>query len=306
VLVIQADQGSAKSTLAKVLRQLIDPNVAPVLAEARSIRDLMVSAANGWLLAYDNISKLPNWLSDGLCRLATGGGAATRALYSNKEQSVIYAQRPIILNGIDEFVRKPDLADRAVFLNPPIIADSQRREESESWASFAQAQPRILGGLLDVVVGALRELPSVQLAALPRMADFARFGEAAGRGLGWPEGSFVDAYRNNRRSATLSKLDESPVGTAILNLLDRYGPSFDWVMPPAEVLEVCAEAVDKEATASARWPKTTIALGIELRRIAPLLREHGLFVSFSRNNRTRAIRITTKVGAGDSTATLRR
>ena len=87
------------------------------------------------------------WLSDSLCRLATGGGFATRTLYSNKEQSVIYAQRPIVLNGIDEFVRKADLADRAVFLHPPTILDINRREEKEFWQSFRQIQPGILGAL---------------------------------------------------------------------------------------------------------------------------------------------------------------
>ena len=82
----------------------------------------MVTAMNGWLLAYDNVSALPGWLSDSICRLASGGGFATRALFSDQERNVMYAQRPIILNGIDDFVRKGDLADRSVFLHlPPII-----------------------------------------------------------------------------------------------------------------------------------------------------------------------------------------
>ena len=226
--------------------------MAPVQAEARSTRDLMISAVNGWLLVYDNISSLPSWLSDSLCRLATGGGFATRTLYSNKEQSVIYAQRPIVLNGIDEFVRKADLADRGVFLHPPTIFDFQRREEKEFWRSFRQNQPGILGGLLDVIVGALREFPSVQLASLPRMADFARFGEAVGRGLGWPDGRFLSIYLNNRREATASKLEQSPLGTVLLELLEAHGGSLDWTMPPAEALYIFTKAADKKVAASPR------------------------------------------------------
>jgi hypothetical protein len=254
----------------------------------------MISAANGWLLVYDNVSSLPSWLSDSLCRLASGGGYATRALYSNKEQSIIYAQRPIVLNGINDFVRKADLADRGVFLHPPTILDFQRREEREFWRSFRQSQPEILGALLDVVAGAIREFPSVQLTSLPRMADFARFGEAVGRGLGWPEGAFMSAYLNNRRESTLSKLDESPLGTAVLDLVEYYNGRADWTMSPAETLSVLAEKVDSEVAASSRWPKTPAHLGVELRKLAPLLREHGIYVFSHRHHRSRLITITTQ------------
>ena len=96
-----------------------------------------------------------------------------------------------------------------MFLHLPPIIPAGTREEVEFWGSFRELQPRILGGLLDAVVGALRELPSVRLADLPRMADFARFGEAVGRGLGWPPETFLAAYLENRREATVSSLEDS-------------------------------------------------------------------------------------------------
>jgi hypothetical protein len=106
VLLLHGEQGSAKSTLARIVRLLIDPWAPSLLAEPRSLRDLMITALNGWLLVFDNISAVPAWLSDGLCRLATGGGFATRTLFSNDKQSVIDAQRPVVLNGIEDFVRR--------------------------------------------------------------------------------------------------------------------------------------------------------------------------------------------------------
>ena len=84
ILAIHGEQGSAKSTLAKIIRKLIDPQQSPVLAVPGGVRDLIVSAVNGWLLAYDNISTVRDWLSDGLCRLATGGGFAGRALFHGR------------------------------------------------------------------------------------------------------------------------------------------------------------------------------------------------------------------------------
>ena len=78
VLVLHGEQGSAKSTTARVLRSLVDPNTASLRSQPRDPRDLMIGAANGWILNFDNLSYLPQWLSDAMCRLATGGGFATR------------------------------------------------------------------------------------------------------------------------------------------------------------------------------------------------------------------------------------
>jgi hypothetical protein len=57
---------------------LVDPNAAPVRALSREQRELMIAANNGHLLAFDNLSPLPAWLSDALCRLASGGSFAVR------------------------------------------------------------------------------------------------------------------------------------------------------------------------------------------------------------------------------------
>ena len=241
VLVINGEQGSAKSTLAKIVRQLIDPQTAPLLAEPHSTRDLMVTAVNGWLLAYDNISMLPGWLSDSFCRLASGGGFATRTLYSDEERSVLYAQRPIILNGIEEFVRKGDLADRAVFLHLPAFraaSAATRRSSGGRSTSFNR------GFWEDCWTpgGALRELPSVRLDDLPRMADFARFGEAMGRGLGWPPETFLRAYRENRREATASTLENSVLGTMLLKKAMEY-KDFEVTETPTRWLEILTRGI---------------------------------------------------------------
>ena len=121
VLVLNGEQASGKSTLARILRLLIDPQTCPVLALPKSTHDLMATAVNGWLLVYENISTIAGWLSDCICQLAFGGGFASRTLFTNDERSVIFAQRPVILVGIDDFVLRGDLRDRSVFLHLPAI-----------------------------------------------------------------------------------------------------------------------------------------------------------------------------------------
>jgi hypothetical protein len=149
VLVLSGEQGSAKSTFASVLRSLLDPNTAPVRGLPREDRDFFIAANNGHILAFDNVSRLSPWISDTLCRLAFGGGFAVRQLYTDQDEVLFDASRPVILNGIEDIVTRPDLADRAIFLTLEPIPENRRRPEKELWAALDMARPQLLGVLLD-------------------------------------------------------------------------------------------------------------------------------------------------------------
>src|SRR5262249_30438334 len=92
VLCLNVEERSAKSTTTRLLRSLIDPNTAPLRAEPRENRDLAIASNNGWVVALENVSYLPPWLSDALCRLSTGGGFATRTLHTDEDETIFNAQ----------------------------------------------------------------------------------------------------------------------------------------------------------------------------------------------------------------------
>ena len=177
VLALSGEQGSAKSTLTAILRELLDPNTAPLRALPREDRDLFIAATNGHVLAFDNVSGLPAWLSDTLCRLATGGGFAVRQLYTDNDEVLFSAMRPVILNGIEDIVTRPDLADRAIFITLEAIPEDKRKPEGELWTAFGHERPKVLGALLTALSRGLRNLPTTKLATLKR---------PAGAGLGHP------------------------------------------------------------------------------------------------------------------------
>lgn len=234
VLSLTGEQGTAKTTLARLLRALIDPNRAPVRRAPRDERDLMIAATNSWVVTLDNLSSLPTWLSDALCVLSTGGGFATRALYENDAEAIFAAQRPVILTGIEEAATRGDLIDRALLITLQAIPNGQRMTEAALWQQFEAARPAILGALLEVVAGALHDLPNVRLVGHPRMADFAEWATAAEGTLGWEMGAFMRAYQANRRDANEIALDDSPVAEALLTLLDdaTTAPNRRWKAPP--------------------------------------------------------------------------
>jgi hypothetical protein len=282
VLAIAGEQGSAKTVLSKVLRAVIDPSVAPVRALPRDERELFIAASNGHVLAFDNLSGLPPWLSDTLCRLTSGGAFSTRRLFTDQDEILFAAARPIILNGIEDIITRPDLADRAILLMLTPIAERQRRPENALWREFELVRPHILGALLDAAAHGLQMLPQVDPKRLPRMADFALWA-AACEGAFRPAGTLETAYSNNRRDAIENIVDADPVPACVREIMaDRA----QWTGSASDLL--------RAGTNVAGWPKNPRALAGRLRRAQTFLRALGIEIVFSREGRlgTRTIKIT--------------
>jgi hypothetical protein len=295
-LCLRGEQGSAKSTTARVLVSLTDPKVAPLRGLPRDERELFIQAERSWVIAIDNVSELPQWLSDALCRLATRGGYSTRQLYTDAEEVIFDASRPVILTGIGDFATAGDLRDRAILLDLPAIKEQDRRTDKEFWQAFDKEAPRLLGALLDVTVKALEELPHVELDWLPRMADFARWGVAVERALGMPEGAFMAAYQGNLNEANAGALEDTPVGAPLMALLEEKGDE-GWEGTATELLNTLTVREGYEKKAPLGWPKTGKQLANTLRRLEPCLRKLGVEVEkpsgSSHKSRTWRLRLQT-------------
>jgi hypothetical protein len=195
-------------------------------------RELFIAANNGHVLAFDNLSGLPPWLSDILCRLTSGGAFSTRRLFTDQDEILFTAARPVILNGIEDIITRPDLADRAILLMLAPIPESKRRPEHVIWREFELARPYILGALLDAAAHGLHMLPQVRLKRLPRMADFALWGTACESAFR-PAGTLEIAYYKNRREAIENMVDADPVAALVRELMaDRA----QWTGSASELL----------------------------------------------------------------------
>jgi hypothetical protein len=280
LLAVSGEQGSAKTVMSKLVRALIDPNTASVRALAREQRELSIAANNGHLLAFDNLSVLPAWLSDALCRLASGGSFALRRLYTDDEEVLFEAARPILLNGIEDVISRADLADRAIFLTLAPIAEERRRSEAELWREFELARPAILGALLDALAEGLRELPRVHLERLPRMADFTLWATACETAL-WPAGTFACAYDANSKAAVVDAIEADPVAACVRELMAERS---SWTGSAADLLRAGANR-SRDDVGNPSWPKNPRALAGRLRRAQSFLRAVGIAISFSREGR---------------------
>jgi len=276
ILVLQGEQGSGKSFTSRVLKFLIDPSKSPLLQEPRELRDLAIACANRWLLAFDNFSHISDILSDALCRVATGGGFATRTLYANDEETVFEFLRPLLINGIDSLATRPDLLERSLLITLPTIAESARGKEAELVERFESLKPQLLGALLSAVSQGLAKLPTVKPDKLPRMADFACWAMAVEEALGFEAGSFMEAYGDNRATAHETALEASPVGQVVLRFMEYR---HFWQGTATDLLVELERLVDERTVKSRYWAGNARSLGKALTRLAPELRAIGIEIS---------------------------
>ena len=241
----------------------------------REERDLLVAARNSWVIAFDNLSGIKEWLADALCRIATGGGSSARQLYTDSEEVLFEAMRPVVLNGIPDLATRPDLADRAIILKLPTIHETERRTEAALWAEFDDSSGNILGFLLDAVSTALKRRDDVRLDQIPRMGDFCIWAEAAGPAFGWHPGEFTEAYQDNRDTAISMTVTADVVAETILAMVEE---AKEWHGTASELLEKLNLRAYDQIKRSDQWPKAPNALSNRLRRAAPGLRAMGLEV----------------------------
>lgn len=289
LLIFEGEQGSGKSTATRIIRRLIDPSTAPLRAPPGDVRDLLVGALNGWLLALDNLSYLTPQLSDALCRLATGGAISERQLYTNTDEVLIEVQRPAIVNGIEDVATRPDLAERALHVELEVI--EHRRSEADLWAEFEADAPAIFAGLLNGLTAAVRDHAHIRLGALPRMADFAQWAAAGMEALGFSASAFMDSYRENLASGLTAGIESSAVGRAVIDFIRQRTT---WKGTAADLLAVLAQQVDEAEIRGPHWPRSPRGLTGALRRLAPALRLAGVEIESERaanRERSRFIRL---------------
>lgn len=282
VMLLSGEQGTAKTTSARVIRSLIDPNEAPVRSFPRTERDMMISAYSSWLMCLDNLSDIKQRDSDALCRLSTGGGFATRRLYKDREEVVLQAKRPILLTCISLKGIRSDLLDRSILLTLPVIPEEKRRTEQEFWNSFSKVSSQIMGGIFDAISSALKRYESIEVEELTRMADFVRWSMATEQGLGLKPGSFEESLRQNRLAVNMSLIEDSLVATTIVSLLSRREK---YSTTANQLREILGRQLDDEQRKSGKWPGDARALSQEINRLEPSLRALGIVVERGHEDR---------------------
>lgn len=274
ILTFRGEQGTGKSYAAKMVIGIIDPSGAPKRTAPRDIKSWATQAFNSWALCLDNVSIIPDWLSDALCRAVTGDGIVDRALYTDDDVVVLEFRRVLAMTTIDAGALAGDLAERLLTIELHTIPDHKRREEAEMDQAYADAHPGILASLFDLLAEVLKVLPDVELTERPRMADFARVLAAVDQVKGWKT---LESYKATARDAVADVLDGEPFAQAVVTLVDRSGP-LGVTLTASQLLE----RVPTPDKLPKKWPKDPTRAGGQLKRLAPALRTIGIEVDDSK------------------------
>lgn len=273
VLVLGGEQGSGKSTIARIAQRLSDPVTGDLLQPPGDDRDLIAAARHGQVLAFDNISSVKADLADSICRLSTGAEIGGRALFTNHDSATFRASRPIILNGIPDLCARGDLADRSIVIK---LAPIERRTTERDFRRDVEAAlPGALTGLLDALVVGLRELDTTPTPSV-RMADFARLIAAAEPALPWRKGAFLEAYSANRGRVVSTIVEGDIVATRVRAFVVDQGGNWSGLM--SDLLALLSETELPEGGRSSEWPANARWFSNGLTRAAPALRGIGIDV----------------------------
>ena len=152
IMLFRGEPGAAKTTTARIVARLIDPCTVAEVSPPKDSERWTSTASARHVVPVDNVSSIPDWWSDDLCRTVTGAGAMKRALYTDDDVTSSYVKACVILSGISlSSAMRGDLAERLVPFD--LLRPEHRLTESEVDALVDRMQPAVLGALLDLLAG---------------------------------------------------------------------------------------------------------------------------------------------------------
>jgi hypothetical protein len=275
--VVHGPGGSTKTTFCRLLRALVDPSALEVLSFPWQERELVQKLAHHWLAPFDNVSTLPGWVQDSLCRAATGEGFSKRELYSDDDDIIYSFRRCVLLNGVNIAATNSDLLRRAVLFALEEVSASERRSEAALWADFHGVRPYILGGMWEALSRALALADPMRTVELPTMADFALWGQAIAEALGKAGEAFLQAYLSNISQQHAEAIDSNTAASVLVRFME--GREI-WEGSPSQLyssLKSLAQELELSVT-DKQWPRNPSWLMRSLNTVKTNLKAEGIVI----------------------------
>jgi hypothetical protein len=266
--------GTAKTWATRILRSLIDPSAAPTRAMPKDETDWIIAVNAALIAAIDNVSAIPDWLSDAMCRASTGEGLMRRKLYSDQDVSILSVRRIVILNGIDATIRRADFARRIADFELEQI--KKIKSDSEVGAEWEAVHPYALGALLDLTVQTLKRLPRTVLEGDEQsltMGDFVRIAKAV-------DEPALSLYVSRLGTAAADVVEADPFARALIKFVGAQ-PEGKWSGLASELVA----ALPGPEPLPKGWPRDPTRFGVWVKRLGRVL-ESASGIRITKDERT--------------------
>ena len=287
IMPITGEHGSIKTTIAKSVKQMVDPSGEGISSLPKT-DEVILHLNNRYVANFDNISEFNQEMSDILCRAITGEGQSKRALYTNSDEIIYSYRRKIILNGIAPTLEHTDLRDRCIVYETEPLAPHQRITEEEYQKRFNALVPHVLGQIFQTLSKALNYYDTVkgELKNIPRMADFAIFGECISRALGYNPFNFTTNYQEYIDSNAVDVLESYPIIQLIEELMQNKDKYENNVASFYREIKQRAKNNDIDTQSKhINFPKAPNKIKQHIERLKPNLRSLGFDIKITTYNK---------------------
>jgi hypothetical protein len=274
-------QGTGKTRLCGFLKDLIDPSSVENLITPNNQSDLIQVFSHHHFTVLDNLSDLSKGMADFLAKIVTGTGFSKRKLYTDDREVIYNLKRAVCINGIPMVITRPDLMERAILIPLEQIKAKKRKTESELMKAFEQAKPTILGGMFDALSKAMANYSTLNLEKLPRMADFAKWGNLIAEALGEKGSDFIKAYSSNQKIQNSEVVKNDTLAQAVISLMGTNDKWEGTVKEAFKALKGTAQP-DREDNS---FPVSSNKLRGHLERIKVTLEAEGIKVTIGGRKR---------------------
>jgi len=270
---IQGQEGSAKTTAAKLKKALVDPNRVDAVAMPKNQEELYHAIAGNLLTIIDNARTISESMSDLMCGAAYGINAKKRQLYSDLNSVIMPIQGSICVTSIDQVFTQPDAMSRLIPITTKPISKQDRKSEAQLLSQFEEDKPKIFTALLKLTAKIIDKLPDAVPTNPERMAGFSHFLAAAELADAVPAGHYQGAYSALLESAMSDIAEENELISAISKLLNKYAGEID--LSPAELLKELTLTTPRELR-SVAWPRDPSSLSRKLNTLKGLMASQGI------------------------------
>jgi hypothetical protein len=151
ILLLKGVKGAAKSILETMVKRIIDPSQIELLILNKKRLDFIINIAHNYYIPYDNVRRIPLWLSSDICAATTGAGFSTKTLYATADETTFKFKRCFAFSSIGASLTEDDALQRCISLKHPKIERQDRKTEEKVLAEFNRILPQLLGCILDLV-----------------------------------------------------------------------------------------------------------------------------------------------------------
>lgn len=277
--------GSSKTYQDKFKKLLVDPSKLPSVEahDKQNKAEVIQQLSHHWLSVFDNMSEMPDWLSDLFCKVTTGQGFSKRVLYTDDEDFIYSYQHCVAINSVDYILKNSDIIDRAITFNFGIIPEEDKKSETDIMKTFDDIKPLVLGSIFDILSSSIKLYDEIKsnIMKLPRMTDYFIWGCCIAESIKEKGAEkFAESYYENIKEKEQEILEEDEMASLLLKFMEDKN---EWEGTPTELINEIYKIMRKNNPYIDKCPYTSRAIGRKINRIKVELYNKGVEIRRKRS-----------------------